>query len=125
MAIISKDITLGYDEKTLTNLQSVPDLGGDEDSIEVTTLADSAHVYISGLKNYGDNLAFEFIYEAEQFSTLQALTGEHTWKVTLPDNSTCSFNGTSSVKLAGVGVNEALTYTLAIKPTSEMVWAMA
>jgi hypothetical protein len=43
--------------------------------------------------------------------------------VTLPDGLTCTFSGTSSVKLDGVGVNAALTYTLAIKPDSEMVFA--
>ena len=66
---------------------------------------------------------FKFLYEKEQFSALNALTGSHNWKVTLPDNSTCSFGGTSSVKLDGVGVNAALTYTLAVKPNSEMIWA--
>jgi hypothetical protein len=45
------------------------------------------------------------------------------WKVELPDGETCSFSGIHSVKLDGVGVNAALTYTLSIKPDSEMVWA--
>ena len=123
MAVISKGITLGYDEKVLTNLQEIPELGGDAEAIEITTLADAAHMYTDGIKNYGDSLAFKFLYETEQFESLQALTGSHNWKVTLPDGTTCSFGGTSSVKLDGVGVNAALTYTLNIKPNSEMAWA--
>ena len=123
MAVISKGITLGYDEKVLTNLQEIAELGGDVEAIEITTLADAAHTYTNGIKNYGDNLAFKFLYEEEQFMALDALTGSHNWKVTLPDGATCSFGGTSSVKLDGVGVNAALTYTLNIKPNSEMVWA--
>lgn len=123
MAVISKGITLGYDEKTLTNLQEIPELGGDTEAIEITTLADSAHMYTDGIKNYGDSLAFKFLYEAEQFADLNGLTGSHTWKVTLPGGETCTFGGTSSVKLDGVGVNAALTYTLSVKPDSEMVWA--
>ena len=122
MAVISKGITLGYDEKVLTNLQEIPELGGDTEAIEITTLADAAHMYTDGIKNYGDSLAFKFLYEAEQFEELQGLTDAHTWKVTLPDGTTCSFGGTHSVKLDGVGVNAALTYTLSIKPNSEMVW---
>lgn len=121
--IISKGITLSYGDKPLTNLQEIPELGGEVEAVEVTTLADSAHMYVDGLKNYGDSLAFKFLYEEEQFSTLNSLTGSQQWKVTLPDGATCSFGGTSSVKLDGVGVNAALTYTLSIKPNSEMVWA--
>lgn len=123
MAVISKGITLAYGENVLTNLQEIPDLGGEVEAIEITTLADAAHMYVDGIKNYGDSLEFKFLYEETQFSTLNALTESQTWKVSLPDGATCSFGGTCSVRLDGVGVNAALTYTLAIKPNSEMVWA--
>ena len=130
MAVISKGITLSYktsgsvgDYTELTNLQEIPDLGGDVEAIEVTTLADAAHVYTDGIKNYGDSLAFKFLYDKTQFETLNGLTGSSDWQVELPDGTTCSFSGSSSVKLDGVGVNAALTYTLAIKPNSAMTWA--
>ncbi len=123
MAVISKGITLSYGDKVLTNLQEIPELGGDVEAIEVTTLADAAHTYTDGIKNYGDSLAFKFLYEDEQFTELNGLVGSQTWKVTLPDETTCTFGGTCSVKLDGVGVNAALTYTLNIKPNSEMTWA--
>jgi hypothetical protein len=87
-----------------------------------TTLADAAHMYTDGIKNYGDSLAFKFLYEDAQFTELNQLEGSQAWQVALPDNTICSFGGTSSVKLDGVGVNAALTYTLSVKPNSEMVW---
>ena len=128
MAVISKGITLSY--KTgdgsfvaLTNLQEIPELGGDSEAIEITTLADAAHMYTDGIKNYGDSLAFKFLYAEDQFITLNSLTGSNGWMVSLPDGLTCTFSGTASVKLDGVGVNAALTYTLAVKPDSEMLWA--
>ena len=129
MAVISKGIKLSYKAASgdsyieLTNLQEIPELGGDAEAIEITTLADAAHMYTDGILNYGDSLAFIFLYEKTQFTTLQGLEGSQDWKVSLPDNSTCSFSGTCSVKLAGVGVNAALTYTLSIKPNSAMAWA--
>ena len=129
MAVISKGITLSYKTSggstytTLTDLQEIPELGGDSEAIEITTLDDAAHMYTDGILNYGDSLAFIFLYKKEQFTTLQGLEGSIEWKVSLPDNTTCTFSGTSSVKLAGVGVNAALTYTLSIKPNSSMVWA--
>lgn len=127
MAVISKGITLSYgsgDSFTqLTNLQEIPELGGDVEAIEITTLADSAHMYTDGIRNYGDSLAFKFLYEAEQFATLNGLTGVQNWKVELPDGEACTFSGSCSVKLDGVGVNAALTYTLSVKPNSAMAWA--
>ena len=128
MAVISKGITLSYKAAegstftALTNLQEIPELGGDAEAIEITTLADAAHMYTDGIKNYGDSLAFKFLYEKTQFTTLNGLTSAVEWQVELPDGETCTFSGTGTVKLDGVGVNAALTYTLGIKPTSEMVW---
>ena len=128
MATISKGIKLSYKASggsyvELTDLQEIPDLGGDKESIEITTLADSAHVYTDGLINYGDSLAFKFLYAKEQFTTLSGLNNVTEWKVELPDSASCTFSGKCSVKLDGVGVNSALTYTLSIKPSTAMVWA--
>lgn len=126
--MISKGIKLSYKKDSsqfvdLTDLQEIPDLGGTVESVEITTLADAAHRYEEGLISYGDTLSFKFLYAKEQFNALDALEAECEWKVTLPDNSTCTFSGKGSVKLDGVGVNAALTYTLNIKPASEMIWA--
>lgn len=128
MAVISKGIKLAYSTGSgtftdLTNLQEIPELGGEAEAIEITTLADAAHMYTDGILNYGDSLAFKFLYEKQQFTTLHTLTGSQEWKVTLPDSASCTFSGSCSVKLDGVGVNAALTYTLSIKPDSAMEWA--
>ena len=127
MAVISKGITLSYkvgeEFQALTNLQEIPDFGGETEAIEITTLADAAHMQCDGLINYGDSLAFKFLYEKEQFAALGALVGSQDWQVELPDGAICSFGGGSSVKLDGVGIASALTYTLSIKPNTEMVWA--
>ena len=130
---ISKGIKLSYKVNTefvdLTNLQEIPDLGGTAESIEITTLADDAHMYMNGIKSYGDSLDFKFLYEPTQFNTLAALAGDIEWKVSLPDglngaiDTTCTFKGTASVKIDSVGVNSAMTYTLSVKPTSSMVFA--
>lgn len=125
--VISRGIKLSYGSEgsftELKDLMEIPELGGDVDAIEITTLADSAHMFTDGLKSYGDSLAFKFLYKQEQFSTLNSLTGSHTWKVELPDGASCSFGGSCSVKLDGAGVGAALTYTLSVKPNSEMIWA--
>lgn len=129
MATISKGIKLSYKAAEgsefieLTNLQEIPELGGETEAIDITTLDDGAYMYMDGLKNYGDSLEFKFLYEKAQFTTLEGLEGSIEWQVSLPDDTTCTFGGTCSVRFEGVGVNAALTYLLAIKPNSEMVWA--
>lgn len=131
---LSKGIKLSYKASSsatsytdLTNLQEIPDIGGTADSVEVTTLDDAAHMYINGLKDYGDSLDFTFLYDATQFTTLVALTGEKYWKVSLPGTGAhnATFTGEPSVKLNGVGVNDAVTYTLSIKPSSAIAFATA
>lgn len=123
MGTLSQGITLKVGDKLLTNLQEIPELGGAAESVEITTLADAAHMYMDGILNYGDNLAFKFLYEKTQFTELNGLEGVQEIVVSLPDASTCTFNGTCSVKLDGVGINAPLTYTLNVKPSSKMIWA--
>ena len=128
---LSKGIKLSYKASggnsftDLTNLQEIPDLGGSADSVEVTTLDDAAHMYINGLLDYGDSLDFTFLYDKTQYTTLNGLTGTIEWKVTLPGTSglTASWSGESSVKLNGVGVNDAITYTLSINPSTAITFA--
>lgn len=129
MGVLSKGITLSYKASEtasytkLTDLQEIPELGGQSEAVEITTLDDAAHMYMDGILNYGDSLPFKFLYAKEQFETLSELNGSVEWKVELPDGLACTFSGGSSIKLDGVGVNAPLTYTLAIKPDSEMLFA--
>ena len=127
---LSKGIKLSYKSSgstytDLTNLQEIPDVGGSADSVEVTTLDDAAHMYINGLLDYGDSLDFTFLYDKTQFNTLVGLTGSIDWKITLPGTGglTATFSGQPSVKLNGVGVNDAITYTLSVKPSTAITFA--
>ena len=125
MAVISKGITLYRNDTPLKDLQDIPDLGGNKDAIEITTLADEAHTYIDGLENYGDSIPFTFLYEATQFTSLQESLPNDTWKVELPDKTTCSFGGKGSVTLNAVAPNGVLTYKLSIRPNTKMTWGKA
>ena len=81
---------------------------------------------MAGLQDSSQDLAFKFIYEAEQFSALSALDSNVSinWKVALPDNcGTATFTGTPSVKLSGAGVNAALSYVLTVSVDSLITFA--
>ena len=131
--LLSKGITLSYGSNSssltsLTNLQEIPDIGGDIDTVEVTTLADVAHTYINGLLDYGDSLDFTFLHDQSQFATLNGLTGTKYWQVGIPDGvsgaikTKATFQGEASVRINGVGTNEAITYTLSVTPNTSITW---
>ena len=128
MAILTKGMTLGYRTSgsgsytTLTDLLEVPALGGSVDKVDVTTLADASKKYIKGLIDYGD-LQFKFNYAKEQFKALDALTGSVSFQVTLPDETTATFSGETTVSLESASVGAPLTYTMSIALDSEIVFA--
>lgn len=128
MAILTKGISLSYGSENnyteLTNLMEIPEIGnGAPEKVEVTTLADNVKTYIAGLGDSGQELAFKFLYEKEQFQSLLALTESTGWKVSMPDGVYATFTGVPAVKFDGASPNNALTYTLTVIVESEIVFA--
>lgn len=128
--LLSKGITLGYKAgegstfTVLTNLQEIAELGNNApEKIDVTVLSDEAKRSISGLVDTAQDLAFKFLYEKAQFDTLAGLDESCEWQVKLPDNTTATFTGTPSVKLASVGVSAPIAYTLNISVESIITFA--
>ena len=81
----------------------------------MTVLDDEYRHYISGIKDVGGLLTFEFLYETSVFNTLRSAEGaSHTWAVDFPDGLSISWTGVPSVIMSGHGVNEALTFQLAV-----------
>ena len=143
---ITKGILLGYgDDNTISitatgtagagttlikGLQAIPDIGGTAETIEVTTFNDHAHTFINGLLTYGDSIEFTCLHDAAQFNTIKSLS-EKFWVVGLPDTGDAApsddfasigtlakFRAQVSIRINGVGTNEALTDTIALTPAS-------
>lgn len=119
--LLTKGIKLSYAAKgttefaELTNLQEIPEIGnGAPEKIEVTVLTDEAKKYIAGLGDSGQDLAFKFLYEKEQFQDLLALSTTQTWKVEMPDGVAATFDAVPSVKFDSASPNNAITYTLTL-----------
>ena len=124
--LLSKGISLKMGAVELPNLQEIPDLGGDPEQVEVTTLADGARRYISGIKDYGE-LEFTFLYDTDDAaSSYKALRAQEEageseeFTITFPDNTTFVFSGFVSTTVGGVGVNDALTFTAGISLNSDI-----
>ena len=127
---LSKGIKLSYkasggaDFTALTNLMEIPEIGNTApEKIDVTVLSDDAKKSITGLQDTAQDLAFKFLYEEAQFGTLAGLSGSTEWKVELPDGTAATFTGAPSVKLDGIGVSAAITYTLNVSVESLVTFA--
>lgn len=127
--ILTKGITLSYGASAesltaLTNLMEIPEIGnGAKEKIETTTLADNVKTYTAGLGDSGQDLAFKFLYEKEQFETLMAIDAQQHWAVAMPDGIKAEFVGTPSVRFDAASPNNALTYTLTVLVESEITFA--
>lgn len=113
-------------------ISEFPDLGAPPEQIDVTTLCDEMRHYIPGLIDTGA-LEFQAFYTPEDYTTLKALEGVDTpYAVWFgagsngePDghNGKFSFNGDLRVTVSGGGVNDPVSMTITIYPSTDITFA--
>ena len=59
----------------LVDIKEFPDLGGEPEMLETTTLSDNMQTYIAGIQSL-DGLSFSANYDMATFKTLKALEGK-------------------------------------------------
>lgn len=118
--------TTGNEYTPLSGLKEVPELGVDPEKIENSCLSDTVKQYELGIGDPGD-LDFVFKYENKSatspYRVLRALADAGTkasFKETLPDGTTFSWDAYVSVKLGGGGVNGVLDFTLSMALQSDI-----
>ena len=112
-------------------ISEFPNLGAAPEQIDVTTLCDEMRHYIPGVQDTGA-LEFKAFYTAADYTTLKALAGTETpyavWfgdNAGTPDghNGKFSFKGDLRVTLDGGGVNDPVTMTITIFPSTDITFA--
>ena len=114
----------------LTDIKEFPDLGGEPEMLETTTLSDNMQTYIAGIQSM-DGLSFSANYDMTEYQKLKALEGKKesyaVWfggtessGVVTPDgsNGKFAFDGELSVYPVGGGVNEVVGMNITIAPSS-------
>lgn len=114
----------------LVDIKEFPDLGGDPEMLETTTLSDKMQTFIMGIQS-ADSLAFPANYDKAKFTELKALEGQQldlaVWfggteaeGVVTPDgsNGKFSFKGELFAKVNGGGVNEVVGMTVTVAPST-------
>lgn len=114
----------------LIDIKDFPDLGGEPEMLETTTLSDNMQTYISGIQSL-DALAFTANYTKEDFTKLKALegtendyavwfggTGEAATLTPTGEHGKFNFKGQLSAYPVGGGVNEVVNMTVTIAPST-------
>lgn len=117
------DAAQGFE--VIDGLQAVPEVGGDPEQVDVTTLADATKKYISGIQDM-DSLEFTYLYDKAAFTKLKAVQTsgkEAQFKLTYPDGAVCSFTGGVTVKMGAGEVNGAYQFTLSVTVSDGPDWA--
>jgi hypothetical protein len=119
------------------DIKEFPDLGGEPEMLETTTLSDNMQTYIPGIQSL-DGLSFTANYTLADFQKLKALEGvtksyavwfggSESGGVVTPDgsNGKFSFDGELSVYPVGGGVNEVVNMNITIAPSTPITFSAA
>lgn len=119
----------------LTDIKEFPDLGGEPEMLETTTLSDKMQTYIAGIQSM-DGLSFSANYDMTEYKKLKALEGKKesyaVWfggtesaGVVTPDgsNGKFAFDGELSVYPVGGGVNEVVGMNITIAPSTPITFS--
>lgn len=114
----------------LIDIKEFPDLGGDPEMLETTTLSDKMQTYIAGIQSL-DGLSFTANYDLTDYKALKALEGKNekyaVWfggtesgGVLTPTGSDgkFSFDGQLTAYPTGGSVNEVVDIGITIAPST-------
>lgn len=121
----------GTDYEKLLDITEFPDLGGEPELLETTTLSDKMQTYILGIQS-NEGMAFNANYDHDDYAALKDLEnldeGYAVWfggtenaDGTVTPTGTAgkfAFNGALSVYITGGGVNEVRGMTITIAPST-------
>ena len=116
----------------LIDIKDFPDLGGEPEMLDTTTLSDGARTYIPGIQSQ-EAMTFTANYTSADYATVKALEGTEqdfaVWfggtvsnGVATPTGSDgkFEFKGKLVVFVSGGGVNEPVNMTISIAPSTEI-----
>ncbi len=127
---LMKKKDVGTDYEKLIDIKEFPDLGGDPEMLETTTLSDNMQTYIAGIQSL-DALSFTANYTLADYKKLVALNGktesyavwfggEETGGTLTPngENGKFKFDGQLTCYPTGGGVNEVVDLNISIAPST-------
>jgi hypothetical protein len=128
MAISSFGVTLKWGESAeavakVVDIKDFPDMIGDPEMLETTTLSDAQVTNIPGIKS-SDTLTFTCNYTKADFTAVNALAGKALfYELSFSDGSKFTWQGQHTLGLPGKGVNEVVEFTINIAASTPVEFA--
>ena len=125
MAISTYLATLkwGADESTLKkviDIKDFPQLMGEPNMLETTTLSDGAQTFIPGIKSM-ESMAFTYNYTKETFAAVKADEGKPLfYSLVFSDGSKFTWQGQHTATIPGKGVDEVVEAGISIAPSTSV-----
>lgn len=130
MAINTHGVELHWGESAETvakviDIKDFPDMIGDPEMLETTTLSDAQVTNIPGIKG-SDMLTFTYNYTKEDFTKVEADASKQLhYALIFSDGSKFTWQGQHTSGLPGKGVNEVIEATVNIAASSAVTFATA
>lgn len=130
MAINTYGIVLKWGEAAATvekvvDIKDFPDLIGEPEMLETTTLSDAAVTNIPGIKG-SDMLTFTCNYTKADFTAVNEEAGKPLhYALEFSDGSKFTWQGQHTCGLPGKGVNEVVEFTINIAASSAVEFVSA
>ena len=104
------------------DIKDFPDLMGEPNMLETTTLSDGAQTFIPGIKSM-DSMAFTFNYTKADFAKVKKDENKPLfYALEFSDGSKFTWQGSHTATLAGKGVDEVIEAGISIAPSTEVVF---
>ncbi len=130
MAISTYGVELKWGESAeaatkVVDIKDFPDLIGDPNLLETTTLSDAQQTNIPGIKS-ADILSFTCNYTSADFATVNdAANKEQYYVLAFSDGSQFSWKGQHTCGLPGKGVDEVIEFTINIAASTSVEFKAA
>lgn len=130
MAINTYGITLKWGEtesavEKVVDIKDFPDMIGDPEMLETTTLSDAQVTNIPGIKS-SDMLTFTCNYTKTDFTAVNEDAGKNLYyALEFSDGSKFTWQGQHTCGLPGKGVNEVVEFTINIAASTAVEFATA
>ena len=128
MAINTYGIVLKWGESAaavekVVDIKDFPDMIGDPEMLETTTLSDAQVTNIPGIRS-SDTLTFTCNYTKADFTAVNADSSKALfYALEFSDGSKFTWQGQHTCGLPGKGVNEVVEFTINIAASSPVVFA--
>ena len=128
MAINTYGVTLKWGESAdavakVVDIKDFPDMIGDPEMLETTTLSDAQVTNIPGIKS-SDTLTFTCNYSKTEFAAVNDDAEKSLfYELAFSDGSKFTWQGQHTCGLPGKGVNEVIEFTINIAASTPVVFA--